>query len=260
MKRILIGSAILVLVCITTFGVVTSLGSNGKTPEPPRDGKNIPSDVVWDEIHGIYKLIEVPTPVSTEDLAKNTAPVKWFGAQDEWIETNKNSTDPLDIAIIKWINNRKLNSHKSYYSSDEDETFKEIITLGVKYLPEMLKRIQKNDDVQTGVLMDAFSKISKVDSLKQIDISEEGKKEWKRKCNEILKNTPAKVKSAALKVKNGDIENAKNEIKEFGIFVLPYALDEANLGNKEMASLVDFKGYTDDDLKVMKAMVEKESN
>ncbi|TYQ17725.1 UNVERIFIED_CONTAM: hypothetical protein Cloal_0087 [Acetivibrio alkalicellulosi] len=259
MKKIFGIVAIVILIGIITAGVVFSFGRNEKRiPEPPREGKDIPSDVVWDETEGMYKLKE-------EELFFNAnAPsdfVESFVAweeEDKWIAKHKDSTSKLDRAMIKWIENRKLDSaFKSRYEPDKDKTFKEIVKLGVEYLPEMLDRIEEDNAFKTGVLMDAFSRISNVDALKRIDVSEEGKKEWKQKCKDVMENAEQKVKNAKEKINNGDVESAKNEIKELGVFALPYVVDEIENGNKNMETLLDTKKYSQDELEILKNMVEK---
>ncbi|TYQ12975.1 UNVERIFIED_CONTAM: hypothetical protein Cloal_4018 [Acetivibrio alkalicellulosi] len=261
MKKIFGIVAIVILIGIITGGIAFSFGRNDKKiPEPPREGKDIPSDVVWDETEGMYKLKEEEIFFNANAPSDFVESFVAWAEEDEWIAKHKDSSNKLDKVMIKWIENKKLNQHKSNYEPDKCEIFKEIVKLGVKYLPEMLDRIEEDNTIQTGVLMDAFSRITNVDVLKDINVSEEGKKEWKQKCKDVMENAEQKVKNAKAKINNGDVESAKNEIKELGVFALPYVVEEIKNGNKKMESLVDTKKYSQEELEVLKKWSKNRNN
>lgn len=236
---------------VSNLGAIVPDASNNKIPESSRVGKDIPEDVVWDENEGIYKLID-SKPVFQE--SSETTLVESHGLYesfDKWIDQHKDSENPLDKAMIKWIRKRKSEIFKSYYSPDEDETFKEITDLGIKYLPEMVDRIQKDDGIQTGVLMSAVAKISKIDSLKGVSLSPDEMKQWDTKYKNALKKAPLIIKNSY------ELDSLKKDIKECGIFVAPYIAEAEKRGDYNLASVFDVRSFSNEELKIIKDMVEK---
>ena len=87
-----------------------------------------------------------------------------------------------------------------------------------------------------------------------VNVSTDGMQQW-------ISNYKNALKNASLVVQNSsDKESFKKGLKECGIFVAPYVAEKESLGDTNISSMFDIKSFSDDELKILKDMVEKESS
>ncbi len=155
-----------------------------------------------------------------------------------WIDQNKNSSNEVDQAIAKYLENRNqqldaTSDYTSFFALDEAyNTY--ILGLDMKHLPAMIKKIGNNDQ-NSYILSFAVSRklrVSKLNSIVDEGPGSNGK--WTSEYKKIAASAPDKVKEISKKYKDiknkgtkAKIEsNDKSEIIRLGYLALPYLLDE----------------------------------
>lgn len=187
--KILFVIGIVVLTFITSQVIIFAAKTFFK--EPAENAGKVPKNLVWNEECGEYY-----DPSEFEwDSENNTYIAKFFERKADmepvlsygeeqrlWVEKHKDSSDPLDMALVKYFNYirnpNNTNVFSSKYEPEKDEGMKYLIDLGDKETDKMIDRIEKND-VWAATLMCAVEKIKKLDiTCEYKDASPEGIKKW----------------------------------------------------------------------------------
>lgn len=254
-KRIALSLMLLITVCTSIYIII-------KTKyKAPRSSQNISNSVVWNADKGEYynadsfiwnaeKQTYEPKPVFIpQGELKNKAA---YVSPENFIKNNENTNDIIDRALVNYYkkvqeiynsNNISISQKvSSQYTPNKDEALKEITSLGVKHIGEMIKRI-KNNHQGSDYLMYSVNSIGGVKDLDSyVSASSEGIKLWQAKFKDKLSNVKSKVKETSEKLKKdksaNSIKKAKSDLEPFGIFSLPYIIDEINNDNDEIIEIL----------------------
>jgi len=194
----------LFVIAIVVFAFVISqvivFASKTFFKEPAENAGKIPKNLAWNEESGGYY-----DPSEFEwDSENNTYIAKFIERKADmesvlsqgeeqrlWVESHKDSNDPLDMALVKYFNYIRNSNNTSGFSSkyepEKDEGLKYLSDLGDKEADKMIDRIEKND-VWAGTLMCAVEKIKKIDIPSEYkDASPAGTKKWVTYVKEKIK-------------------------------------------------------------------------
>lgn len=251
MKRKIITIVSIAIILLIGSGAVIASGNYFEEPTRPT---GLSKDIVWDTEKGVYVLKELPQPT----VSSNTSEAKVVNPQYDWYLNHKNSTDVIDKAIVKWLDNydKKLGL-LSYYSPDDDTAFKTyILPLGIKELANIYLRI-KNDPVWDGFMMTTFAKISKIKDLEKVSVSPDEKKKW-------IDNLKEKVGKAQQRYKDSvdnkiEDTNYEQDFDDLGVLALPYFEQEKKNG-KKIDSYVTKLYENSEDISVVNNFIESIGN
>ncbi len=245
---------LLTIALIISVGTFTTMAKNIFFKEPIRT-QEVPSDVVWDTETGTYALKETPANAAETPAKSDIVKDKKY----DWYNEHKNSKGTIDTALINWMDNvdPQLGLY-SWYNPDEDVAFqKYVLPLGVENLPEIYERVS-TDTVWDGFMMTTFAKITKIKDLEIVSITPEDKEKW-------LKNVKDKGKKAkemySLSEKNNQVDKKdeatiQSDLKEMGIFLLPYLDDQSEKGNSNMKKHVESLSVTDNDYELINSFID----
>lgn len=245
---------LLTIALIISVGTFTIMAKNNFFKEPTRTPE-VPSDVVWDTETGTYVLKETPINATEPPVKNDIVRDKKY----DWYNEHKNSKDTIDVALINWMDNvdPQLGLY-SWYNPDEDSAFqKYILPLGVENLTEIYERVS-TDTVWDGFMMTTFAKITKIKDLENVSITPEGKEKWLK----IIKDKARKAKEMYLlsdknnQVDKKDEATIESDLKEMGIFLLPYLEDQSKKGNDNMKKHVTSLNATDNDYELINSFID----
>lgn len=260
MKKKVLAISVLLAVAITCAGITKVFADNSKksqddtndiahqkgvTWNPERKEYYNSDDFKWDPVKKIYIAIIKNVDTSTIPRIKNNETTQ------EWLQKNPNPTDSIDKALITLnkvcIEETRANPYLALRSdcpfTKDDPCYDVFLTLKVSDLKRIVTRIS-NQDVWSYVLQKAFARMTNIQGL---ELGANDPLVWVNNLKNKVSSIPLKIKNYSVELKNGvsnqTYTSINNDIQSYGIFAVPYIMDEVNNGNDQMIkflpSLVD---------------------
>jgi hypothetical protein len=229
---------------------ISSSSEKDYYPEPKSDA-NLEPGIKWNPYvreyydSKAYEWDTVEKKYVDLKLKKNKKQTGEVIQSKDPVEELMNSTDtnPINIAFKHyWEHYDKRLLAKSHYNPSEDQSFIDnILTIDPKYLPEMIDNVKKSSF--SIIMMHAIGNISRVKDLTQVSEMPDGQENWLLKLEEVTSNMPDKVKKISDNIKNSTNESQKVQLKDdlsnFGLFAVPFMIDEINSGNTELSEVLN---------------------
>ena len=252
------------LIIISAFVFINSyILANPKDyfPEPPRKTE-IPNNLVWNPESGGYydpneskwdseRRVYIDKKVKSIEEASIDNSKGDVKTIDEWVKKNKKSDDPLISAIIECIvTYEKTKTPKdelslAFMNDSMKQAIKSITKLPPSQLASMRQMMVSDSYFNFGLLMQkSIIDITNIHNeyLSTGGSSSESCEEWVDEFDKFISKAPDAVKTASVKVKASknkeEKEKVKDEIKNYGLFVLPYIKEEIDKGNYDMVEFI----------------------
>jgi hypothetical protein len=206
---------------------------SGLPPEakfnPDRNEYYDSSSITWDSANQRYVANEQPavTNITAENLQSTS--------REDWIIQHKDSTDPTDIALIKYqqaieayTNEHPEVGSRSDWGVDYSGELTILTDLGVVGLPGLVREVDANSPFIVPVII-AIDEICKTDFSFIDTFSPEQVTSWKLAFNNESNNAKDIVAKVVETLKNNasvSDEEINNQLADAGIFALPYFYDE----------------------------------
>ncbi len=198
--------------------------------------------VDWDSVNKQYKIKEA-------SILKRNALFTKKMTKEEWVDLHKDSTNPVDKALIKYYEAYKNYSNKhpeilnsSKWEVGEDGPLKIITDLGIEKLPQLIGYVQKDNPFTVPVMI-AIEKIAKT-RIGDIDPSDSGVISWKRSWNTVVANSESRFYAVVKNLKGNkaaDQSKITSSFQGLGIFALPFVYNEVvNKSNTALAKYADY--------------------
>jgi hypothetical protein len=172
----------------------------------------------------------VPAPTTTEPNIN-----QYYFSREDWVIQHKDSTDPTDIALIKYEQaiEAYTNGHpevglRSDWGVDYSGELTILTDLGVVGLPGLVREVDANSPFIVPVII-AIDEICKTDFSFIDTFSPEQITSWKLAFNNESNNAKDIVAKVVETLKNNasvSDEEINNQLADAGIFALPYFYDE----------------------------------
>lgn len=246
----------LTAVFILSLSLIAAKASKVNYPESQRP-KGIADSVVWNPDLGEYynsdNFIWNPEIQGYQPKEMNK-PVEILNShitEEEFIVANSGTTDEVDKAVVKYYKKVRAIIASGYtqgvygpgssnYDPKEDPAFNELTSnLKIEHFPNMISKI-KNKHTASCRLMNAINEMANIHDLnKYVSTKPEL---WLSHLKQKSNWAELKVKESAEKLKDNSNDNIKKQVKEelksYGLFVLPYIMDEISEGNIAMIDLL----------------------
>ncbi|MGA7845129.1 MAG: hypothetical protein WBQ62_04750 [Dehalococcoidales bacterium] len=244
---LLIGSALmaLIVIIISASYVLASSNASNKYPEPAIRPAGLPptaqfnpdtnqyydsSVVKWDSVNQRY--VQIEQPVVSNTSAENIQ----VPSKEDWIVQHENSTNPTDIALIKYQQTIEAydNAHpevslSSDWGVDNGGALSILTGLGVAGLPGLVAELNDVNNPFIVPLIFAIEAICKTDISFCDTFSPAEVTAWKNALNDESNNAKNIVANVVTTLKNNPSANAddiNNQLADAGIFSLPYVYNE----------------------------------
>jgi hypothetical protein len=175
--------------------------------------------------------ISMPAPITTTEPNIN----QYYFSREDWVIQHKDSTDPTDIALIKYEQaiEAYTNGHpevglRSDWGVDYSGELTILTDLGVAGLSGLVRETDVNNPFVIPVII-AIDQICKTDFSFIDTFSPEQVTNWKLAFNNESNNAKGIVAKVVETLKNNasvSDEEINNQLADAGIFALPYFYDE----------------------------------
>ena len=187
--------------------------------------------------------ISMPAPITTTEPNIN----QYYFSREDWVIQHKDSTDPTDIALIKYEQaiEAYTNGHpevglRSDWGVDYSGELTILTDLGVAGLSGLVRETDVNNPFVIPVII-AIDQICKTDFSFIDTFSPEQVTNWKLAFNNESNNAKGIVAKVVETLKNNasvSDEEINNQLADAGIFALPYFYDEVT--NKSNVILLKY--------------------
>jgi len=256
-KAILLVSAILMAIIVSSASYTfASEGKSHKYSEPQIRPSGLPteakfnsdkneyydsSSIEWDSAKQRYIAKEQPVNITAENLQETSC--------KDWVNQHKDSTDPIDIALVKYSQEMEVYIsehpefmfHSNYEVGDNGGPLNILTNLGVEGLPGLLKEVDVNNPFVIPVMI-AVHDICKTNIGYTLSDAA-GVTAWKLSFNNKLSDARKVVMQIVQKLNNNvsiNDDEINNLLATVGIFALPYFYDEVN--NNSNSYLLKYSG------------------
>ena len=203
---------------------------------------------------GCTKTLTTSTTPATSGPATMTTTEpninQYYFSREDWIIQHKDSTDPTDIALIKYqqaieayTNEHPEVGSRSDWGVDYSGELTILTDLGVVGLPGLVRELNNVNSPMVVPVIFAFEAICKTDISFCDTFSPEEVTTWKNALNDESNNAKNIVANVVATLKNNPSvsdEEINNQLANAGIFALPYFYSEViNNSNVSLLKYAD---------------------